>query len=126
METETQKEEKQMPLKRDLFLTPFGIFMGSVIGYISAFLDPLFLSDTIKEVRRGLKPNFSSLGIYSSALISYNFCLYKIVENLVEHPDKPISYIPVATNLVSGICQVIYKAGKKKGLENKILNDAHD
>ncbi len=58
--------------------------------------------------------------INSFMFLGYYGGVSRFVKRIIEDPENPVNYIPVALNIVSGLGQIAYKLGKKKGLESVV------
>ena len=108
-----------------VFLVPLTITLGGLMGGIGSLVDPDCLRKVVSMSRDPSKEDiaFSKIepqdiliftsGVFYGYLATTGAWIY----NLMENPDNPVSYIPLATNLVSAVIQFAYSEGEKKALK---------
>jgi len=96
--------------------TPIVFALGTLVGAISSVIDPSFLRKLYREVGNNEEMNRPGVeAVYSGTLYGYLGGVAAWSYNILENPENPVSYIPLATNLVSGVGQFIYQRGKASG-----------
>ena len=101
-------------LRKDLAYMPVGALVGAIEGGLSSFIDPLYLMKKIKGLREGeIFESLTAIVGNAFSLGAYSLGIFNTIERLVQKPEDPTSYIPIALNVASGIAQVAYHLGKR-------------
>lgn len=105
-------ENKKLSLGKDLVYSLPYLLIGYMVGNISSYIYPGTLPRVVKDIRDGgIKDLANFLG--SVALLTgYAEGVHQIIKNLHDNYDKPIAYLPLALNAMTGLGELAYKYGK--------------
>ena len=119
---QSKKEKTISPIKKDLAGALISTPIGLSKGYVGSFVQPYIIPNIVKRIsEKGIK-NFSDFMNNSGIFIGYSAGLFSMGYLLTEYGDKPWAWIPIVTNLLSGIGQYAYKKGKKNGARQNTEN----
>lgn len=75
----------------------------AAIGFASSFLDPMFIPKVVKKTYKMKEKSFLYYTMSATAIASYVFGIDLIATNIIENPNQPLNYIPLAANIIGGI-----------------------
>lgn len=88
------------------------IIAGAVVGGASSLVHPYAIPKMMRNVKDGEADSYEGSCFYAANYYGYAIGLGLWVTHLLEHPEQPLSYVPVLTNIASGLIQ--YRQEKKK------------
>jgi hypothetical protein len=86
----------------DLVSGGFSTVFCAPYGLASSFFNPYFMPNMLAYMKNKMQKTTGNYMANFAGIAGYGIGLYIISGDLIERPTNPISYIPIATNILGG------------------------
>src|SRR3989338_112566 len=95
--------ENKMSFGLDMLLCVPAAIIAPVVGAVSGLIDPYYLPDKSKEIRKGNLDTLSEFFYHTFSSMAYVGSLFYFGSKIVENPRNLANYIPLGLNIASGV-----------------------